>query len=70
VVGELLRLMAEIGSQVAWVFIFIAAVVAIFVIYVRIALWGTLLAKDPKQQKISYQIFRDLLDLLRRGSRK
>ena len=68
-VAEFLRVMAEIGPQVAWVFIFIAAMMAVFVLYVGIALWVTLRAKDPRQQKISYQVFRDLLDLFRRGRR-
>jgi hypothetical protein len=70
VVGELLRLMAEIGPQVIWVFIFIAAIVAVFVLYVGIALWVTLRTTDPGRQKMSYRAFRDLLDLFRRGSRK
>jgi hypothetical protein len=61
--------MVEIGPQVIWVFIFIATIVAVFVLYVGIALWVTLCAKDPRQQKISYQVFRDLLDLFRRGRR-
>ena len=65
--AELLRLIAEIGPQVIWVFIFIAAVVAIFVLYIGIAIWATLRAPDLPQQKVRYQIFRDLLDLFRRG---
>lgn len=67
---ELLRLMAELGPQVIWVFIFIAAVVAVFVLFVGIALLVTLITKDPRKQKISYQAFRDLLDLFRHGGRK
>ena len=39
--AELLRLLAEIGPGVIWVFIFIAAVVAVFVVYIGIALWAT-----------------------------
>jgi hypothetical protein len=70
VIVELLRLMAELGPQVIWVFIFIAAVVAVFVLFVGIALLVTLITKNPRKQKISYQIFRDLLDLFRRGGRK
>jgi hypothetical protein len=66
---DFLRLMAEVGPQVTWVSIFIAAVVAVFVLYVGIALWVTLHAKDPRKQKISYQVFHDLLDLFRRGRR-
>jgi len=35
-------LLAEIGPGVIWVFIFIAATVDVFVIYIGIALWATL----------------------------
>ena len=66
---DFLRLMAEISPQVTWVFIFTAAIVVVFVLYIGIALWVTLRTKDPKQQKISYQVFRDLLELFRRGRR-
>lgn len=67
---ELFRLMAALGPQFIWVFIFIAAIVVVFVLYVGVALWATLRAKDAEQRKVRYQIFRDLLDLFRRGSRK
>lgn len=67
---EFLRLLAEIGPQVIWVFVFIAAIVAVFVVYVGIALWATLRARDPEQRQVRYQIFHDLLDLFRRGRRK
>ena len=62
--AELLRLIAVIGPQVTWVFIFIAAVVAVFVLYIGIVIWVTLRAPDPE---VGYKIFRDLLDLFRRG---
>jgi len=63
-------LLAEIGPGVVWVFIFIAAIMAVFVIYTGIALWATLRAKDAEQQKVRYQVFHDLLDLFcRRGRR-
>jgi len=67
VLAELLRLLAEVGPGVVWVFIFIAAVVAVFTLYVRIASWATLSASDPGLQKVRYQVFRDLLGLFRRG---
>ena len=50
-VAELLRLMAVIGPQVIWVFIFIAAIVAVFVLYIGIAIWATLRAPDPHSEK-------------------
>lgn len=68
--AELLRLLAEVGPGVIWVFIFIAAVVAVFVAYIGIAIWATLRAKDPEQRKVRYQIFRDLLDLFHSRRRK
>ena len=68
--AELLRLLAELGPGVKWVFIFIAAIVAVFVIFTGIALWATLRAKDTEQQKVRYQVFHDLLDLFCRGGRK
>ena len=68
--AELLRLLAELGPGVKWVFIFIAAIVAVFVIFTGIALWATLRAKDTEQQKIRYQVFHDLLELFRRRGRK
>jgi hypothetical protein len=70
VLAELLRSLAELGPGVIWVFIFIAVIVAVFVVYVGIALWATLCAKDVKQQKVRYQIFHDLLELFGHGRRK
>lgn len=65
--AELLRLLAEIGPQIIWVFIFIATMVAVFVIYTGIALHAVLRPRDPRQQEINYRVFRDLLDLFHRG---
>jgi hypothetical protein len=68
--AELLRLLAETGPGVARVFIFIAVIIAVFVIYTGIALWATLRAKDTELQKVRYQAFHDLLDLFRHKGRK
>jgi hypothetical protein len=62
----LLRLCAEFGPAAAWLTIFIAVVIAVFVLYVGIALHAVLRAKDREQREIRYQVFRDLLDLFRR----
>jgi len=70
VAAALLRLLAEKGPQVIWVLIFIAAMVAVFVIYTGIAMWATLRAQNPEQRQVRYRIFRDLLDLFRRGKRR
>lgn len=66
----LLRLLAELGPAAMWLAIFIAAVVAIFVLYLGIALFAVLRATDPDQRKVRYRVFRDLLNLFRRGKQK
>jgi hypothetical protein len=63
----LLRVSADLGPGAVWIARFFAAVTAVFILYVGIAIWATLHTADPEQQKIRYQIFRDLLDLFRRG---
>jgi hypothetical protein len=62
----LLRLSAEVGPSAAWAMMFIAAVIAVFVLYVGVAILATLCAKDPEQSKVRYQIFHDLLGLFDR----
>jgi hypothetical protein len=59
-------MLLNLGPAV-WVAKFCAAIVAVFVLYIGIAFWATLHASDPEQRKIRYQLFRDLLDLFRRG---
>jgi hypothetical protein len=66
VLEGLFRLLAELGPGAAWLLVFCAAVVAVFVFYVGIALFATLRATDERQQKVRYAVFRDLLNLFRR----
>lgn len=67
---ELVRLMAEIGPGVVWVLIFFATVIAVFVMYVGIALVAALFAKESGPQETRRKILRDLLDLFRCGGSK
>jgi len=67
--GSVLRLLAEVAPETLWIPVFFAAVIAVFVLYIGIALWAVLRAKDPGQRKVRYRVFRDLLDLFRRGRR-
>ena len=67
---ELLRLLADVGPGVAWVLFFIAAVVAVFVVYVGIALVAALFAREPEPRKTRHEILRDLLKLFLRGGSK
>jgi hypothetical protein len=58
----LLRMLTEFGPMASWFAMFFAAVIAVFVLYIGIALRAVLRAPDPE---IHYQAFRDLLELFR-----
>lgn len=62
----LLRTLAELGPTARWLAIFFAAVVAVFMLYVGIALHAVLSATDAEQRKVRYEVFKDLLGLFRR----
>lgn len=64
---SLLRASAAVGPSAIWLTKFCAAVVAAFVLYVGVAILATLSAPNPDQRQVCYQIFRDLIDLFRRG---
>lgn len=61
----LLRLVDASGPPADWILIFVAAIVAIFVVYVGIAMRAVLRAPDQDQRQVRYQVFRDLLDFVR-----
>jgi hypothetical protein len=58
--------LAELGPTVRWLAIFFAAVVAVFVLYVGVALRAVLSATDEEQRKVRLEVFKDLLGLFRR----
>lgn len=61
----LLRLVDASGPAADWILIFLATIVAIFVLYVGIAMRAVLRAPDQDQRQVRYQVFRDLLDFVR-----
>jgi len=61
-----LRQLVEMGPVAGWVLVFAAAVVAVFVLYVGVAMVATLATRTPRKTKVRYQVFTDLLDLFRR----
>jgi hypothetical protein len=63
----LLRIAAELGPTATWFLLFLAAAIAVFILYVGIAMRAVLRAPDEAQRQVRYQVFRDLLDLFRRG---
>ena len=66
----LFRLLAEVGPEATWFVVYFACLIAVFVLYIGIAMWATLRARDPEQQHIRYQVFRDLRDLFLRGKHR
>ena len=48
---------------------FLAAIIAVFALYVGVALFATLRADDDKHQEICHQVLRDLLELFGRRHR-
>jgi len=71
VLGIMLRLLAEAGSQVTWVLVFIAivigVVVGVFIVFLGVVLVVTLRVKDEGRRDTCYQVFRDLLRFFLRG---
>jgi hypothetical protein len=61
---ELLRLLAEVGDAANWIAIFLATIIAVFVLYVGIALCGVLRAPNKELGDIYLQAFHALLALL------
>jgi hypothetical protein len=61
----LLRVSTELGPAAIWLSMFVAAIIAVFVLYLGIALRAVLRATDQEQREVRYQVFRDLLDLFR-----
>jgi hypothetical protein len=66
----LLRASAEIGPVAASVTATFSLVITVLLAYIGIAMRAVLRASDPKEREIRYQMFRDLLDVFRRGKDK
>ncbi|WP_431919874.1 hypothetical protein [Nonomuraea jabiensis] len=65
----LFRLLVEMAPAVGWIAIFVAAVIALFALYLGIAMIATLLTRDQKRVRVRYQVFRELLRLFIRSRR-
>jgi hypothetical protein len=65
-----LRALAEVGPQVRWVVAFFAGAVAARTLYLGIAMIAAIRAKDESSREARYRIFRDLVELFRRGGKK
>ena len=66
----LIRLLAAVGPEAIWIIIFFTAMVAVFVIYIGIAMRAAMRADNIEQQQLCYRMFRDLLDLFRKRRRQ
>jgi hypothetical protein len=63
VLEVVLRQLVEMGP---WALVFAATMVAVFAVYVGIAMIATVASRDHRRTKVRYQVFTDLLDLFRR----
>lgn len=63
-------MLTEIGYQTGWLVAYFACLIGVFVLYLGIAMWATLRTRDPEQQKIRYQVFRDLRDMFLGGKHR
>ena len=65
-----LRLQSEIGSGATWAVLFVAAVVAAFVVYVGVIIAAILIEEKPEKLSVLYRVLRDLLDLFHSRGRR
>lgn len=66
----LVRAVTDLGPDALWVAMFCAVIVAVFVLYIGIAMWATIRAPDPQAQNVRYQIFSALLEVFRGGKNR
>lgn len=66
----LLRMLAVLGPTVEWTAIYVAVVIAIFVIYIGWVLRALIRATEPKQRDAYLQALRELVRLFRPGKRQ
>ena len=59
--GVLLRVLAEVGAQAAWVLVFCAGVIGVFVVICAVAALVAIFSSNVEQRQWCYWIFRDLL---------
>lgn len=64
----LFRLGAEFEPLATWMAGVTSTVIITFLFFVGIALRSVLRAPNQEQRQVSYKVFRDLLDLFRRGA--
>ena len=60
-----LRVLTEVGPAATLFVLCVVCSTAALILYIGIAMWATLVTRDLKQQNVRYQVFRDLLNLLR-----
>jgi hypothetical protein len=65
VAEELVRVFADMGPAAIWLSGAALGLVAVCVLYLGIALLGCLRTTDIYQQQYRYQVFRELVDLIR-----
>lgn len=67
---DLLHALVEIGPAAMWLVGCFIGLVAVFTVYVGIAMWAMLRAQDSEQRKQYFQLVVALLELFLRRRRK
>jgi len=68
--GEVLRALEEEGPQALWVVGCFAAPVLVRTLYLGVAMFAAMKARDQANRDTCYRIFHDLVELFRRGGEK
>jgi hypothetical protein len=72
VAGHLVRALADVNPVTAWLGHDLLGLLAVLTVLLGIAMGAVYRARDAEERTIRYQVFRDLIDLIRdlvRGQR-
>jgi hypothetical protein len=61
----LLHVLAEVGPVILLIVGCIVCLIVTLVLYIGIAMWAVMRARDTQAQTVRYRVFRDLLNLVR-----
>ena len=62
---DMLRVLAEVGTQAEWFLVFIAAMVGVLVLVCAVAAFVAIFTTNPERRQICFRIFCTLLRFFR-----
>lgn len=68
--GDMFRVLAEIGAQAEWTLLFLAVIIGVLVLICAVAAFVAIFTAKPERRQICYRIFCALLRFFRRGWNK